>query len=489
MSTPRQTPDSPVIPILRVRTADGRVFRFSDTFYIGREFDCEVHVEDGQVSRKHVMVSFEHGQWRIHNQRSGNGVFVNGRRVETASIGNGLTIRLGAGGPSVVMELESRPAATKPSPAASRPASETMIVAQRYFGKMTDEESAGGHTMMIRRAFHTVQKKQKRLYRAMIAVAVLAALAAGGYAYRGHRQMIRQQEMAQDLFYAMKSLDVSIAGLQQRISTSGNSQGRDQLALYTERRRQMERNYDSFLSGLKLYDHALTAQEQLVLRITRVFGEYEAAAPPEYLAVVASYIRKWRATSRYANAVNRAQTMGYTRKIVEELQKQDLPPQFFYLAMQESDFDEAAIGSRTRWGIAKGMWQFIPETAGRYGLTIGPLAAFPRADPVDDRHKWDKATRAAALYIKDIYATDAQASGLLVIASYNWGEHRIIDLLKTMPANPKERNFWKVLERHRDQIPKETYDYVMSIVSAAVIGENPRLFGFSFDNPLSFVER
>jgi membrane-bound lytic murein transglycosylase D len=35
------------------------------------------------------------------------------------------------------------------------------------------------------------------------------------------------------------------------------------------------------------------------------------------------------------------------------------------------------------------------------------------------------------------------------------------------------------------QIPQETYDYVFSIVSAAVIGENPRLFGFDFDNPLA----
>jgi hypothetical protein len=166
-----------------------------------------------------------------------------------------------------------------------------------------------------------------------------------------------------------------------------------------------------------------------------------------------------------------------------------LPPQFFYLALEESDFDEAAVGKPTKWGIAKGMWQFIPETGGRFGLTIGPLARFPRPDPGDDRHKWDKSTRAAALYIKEIYSTDAQASGLLVMASYNWGEHRIIDLLKTMPANPKERNFWKVLERHRDQIPKDTYDYVMSIVSAAVIGENPKLFGFGFDNPLSFVDR
>ena len=56
-----------------------------------------------------------------------------------------------------------------------------------------------------------------------------------------------------------------------------------------------------------------------------------------------------------------------------------------------------------------------------------------------------------------------------------------------MPANPEERNFWKLLARYRERLPKETYDYVLYIVSAAVIGENPRLFGFQFDNPLGFV--
>ena len=96
---------------------------------------------------------------------------------------------------------------------------------------------------------------------------------------------------------------------------------------------------------------------------------------------------------------------------------------------------------------------------------------------------------AKARYLRDLYTTDAQASGLLVMASYNWGEQRIIRMLRSMPANPRERNFWKVLEKHRDQVPKETYDYVLSIVSAAVIGENPRLLGFGFDSPLALENR
>ena len=73
------------------------------------------------------------------------------------------------------------------------------------------------------------------------------------------------------------------------------------------------------------------------------------------------------------------------------------------------------------------------------------------------------------------------------MASYNWGERRVIDRLKKMPLNPRERNFWMLLTQHREEVSAEAYNYVFSIVSAAVIGENPRLFGFQFDNPLAFT--
>jgi len=341
--------------------------------------------------------------------------------------------------------------------------------------------------MMIRKAFQQVQKKQRRTYGGIVAVVALIAVAAAGYAYYSHRQIARQQAVAQDLFYTMKSLDMDIADVERRLATSGGAKDQDLVKTYQARRRQMEINYDRFISGLKLYDHALTPQEQLILRVTRLFGECETAAPPEYLAEVGNYIRQWQQSSAFATSVKRAQDNGYTRVIATEFEKQDLPAQFFYLALVESGFNEVASGPPTKMGFAKGMWQFVPDTAKRYGLTVGPLAAYPRPDPGDDRHRWDKATHAAAAYIKDIYSTDAQASGLLVMASYNWGEQRVIRMLRTMPPNPRERNFWKVLAQHREQVPPETYNYVMRIVSAAVIGENPRLFGFGFDSPLAAI--
>jgi hypothetical protein len=246
----------------------------------------------------------------------------------------------------------------------------------------------------------------------------------------------------------------------------------------------METNYDQFLSTLKIYDPKSTEQHRLILRVARIFGECELDMPPDFENEVMRYIKMWQSTGRYARDIQTAKQKGYTRAIPEALLNRGLPVQFFYLAMQESDFDPYRSGPMTRKGYAKGMWQFIPETAVKYGLHIGPLVDLNRPDPGDERDQAEKATDAATRYIQWLYGTDAQASGLLVMACYNWGENQVLPLVQSMPPNPKERNFWRLLADHRDQIPQETYDYVFYIFSAAVIGENPRLFGFQFDNPL-----
>jgi soluble lytic murein transglycosylase-like protein len=211
--------------------------------------------------------------------------------------------------------------------------------------------------------------------------------------------------------------------------------------------------------------------------------------PPGFVPEVHKYIDKWKSSDRLMHAVNTAVKNGYNVRISNEMLAQDLPPQFFYLALQESNFDPYVVGPETRKGIAKGMWQFIPETAVKYGLKVGPLADMRRPDPGDERHRPDLATKAAARYIKDLYSTDAQASGLLVMASYNWGETQVLPLIQSLPDNPRDRNFWKLLTKYRDKIPQETYDYVFYIVSAGAIGENPKLFGFDFENPLAQLEQ
>ena len=73
---------------------------------------------------------------------------------------------------------------------------------------------------------------------------------------------------------------------------------------------------------------------------------------------------------------------------------------------------------------------------------------------------------------------------MLVIAAYNWGHNAVRGLIRKLPENPRERNFWKFLQRYRSRLPRETYDYVFYIISAAVIGERPDLFGFDIPTPL-----
>jgi hypothetical protein len=478
---------------LIVRLPDGTSLRFSRTFYVGRERGCEVELSDPQVSRRHAEVSETAGRWTIRDLRSSNGLFVNGRRVESAAIANGLTVTFGTDGPTITIEQERAAPAAPPTfdsadhTSLGDDADEALEgYAQRYF-ESDDDEPAGSRTVMIRKAYQKLQQRQKRTQRLIIAGAALLAVIAASYAISVHRVMSRQTRQAEDIFYGMKRQDMLFAELEQKLAQAGNSPGQEQRAAYMAERERMLSDYDRYVANL--YDRKLNDKERLILRVTRMFGECDVAAPSDYVGEVMHYINRWQSTGRFMRALKRAQDAGYPEKIAAAFIAQGLPPQYFYLAMQESSFDPYAIGPPTRWGIAKGMWQFIPETGQRYGLRPGPMASQAGVDQLDDRFNWEKATPAAARYIKDIYSTDAQASGLLVMASYNWGEFRVIDLLRQMPADPRQRNFWKLLSQYRQRLPGQTYDYVFSIVSAAVIGENPRLFGFPIDNPLAFATR
>jgi hypothetical protein len=347
-------------------------------------------------------------------------------------------------------------------------------------------EPEGRRTRTLLEAFQGPRQEQRR-HRVVVAVVALAAVVAAGYAFQLRHRMGQQEVLAQQLFYEMKALDVQVATLELSAAAS-SPQGREEVRGYLERRRRMESSYEGFLASLDVRGGEVSEQERIILKITRQFGECDLATPPAYVGEVTRYIQRWRSSGSFERAVKLAQDKGYTQRIAREFRDQGLPPQFLYLALQESNFDPLAIGPQTSMGVAKGMWQFTPATAEKYGLTLGPLAAVRRPDPLDDRHDWQKATRAAVRYIKFLYSTDAQASGLLVIASYNWGEDKVIRLVRGMPANPRERNFWQFLEKYRERVTEETYDYVFSVVSAAVIGENPRLFGFPLDNPLAALD-
>jgi soluble lytic murein transglycosylase-like protein len=466
-------PSSP--PAIRFKIEKGKAekadFYFTKPFRIGRDKNCEVQLFDPSVSRSHAEISFEGGNWWVRDLQSANGTFLDGKRVEHAPLVKNNIITLGIDGAVLSFTIEANP--------------------NHYMHHYTGDSRAddiGKHTMMIRRAFEQVQKRQKRKFAAIIIVIACLFLAAGTYAVIKHMEIRKQRFLAEDIFYSMKSLELEFAGFLKSARLSKDAQSLERVKNYRDRRKKMEESYDQFVGTLEIYGKKISKEEQMVLRIARAFGECEINVPVGFSKEVLNYIEKWKKTKRLEEALDRARKNGYISKIYETMLGHDLSPRFFYLALQESDFKVNACGPKTKYGIAKGIWQFIPSTAVKYGLRAGPLVHLREHDLRDERHHFGRSTLAAARYLRDIYDTEAQASGLLVIASYNWGERRVNELIQKMPENPRERNFWRLLTDYRNKIPQETYDYVFYIISAAVIGENPRLFGFNFDNPLAHIQ-
>jgi hypothetical protein len=245
--------------------------------------------------------------------------------------------------------------------------------------------------------------------------------------------------------------------------------------------KEREDKYNNLIENLNLY--STDEEERLIQKTARIFGECEINMPEEFIDTVKKFIGYWQSSSKLKNAIKRAEENNYTQWTVYHLNRRRLPLQFFYLPVQESEYKDTAVGPPTYAGYAKGIWQFISSTAEAYGLKVGPLKDTNLYDPADERFDFWEATPAATDYLKDIYSTEAQASGLLVMASYNWGP-RVVKYIKMLSRNPRDRNFWNLLSVYGDKVPKETYNYVFHIFSAAVIGENPRLFGFNFDNPI-----
>jgi len=149
----------------------------------------------------------------------------------------------------------------------------------------------------------------------------------------------------------------------------------------------------------------------------------------------------------------------YMPRMREILRQNGLPEDLVYLAMIESGFNVNAY-SRAH---ACGLWQFIKGTAGRYGLKVNYW--------LDERCDPEKATKAAAKYLKDLH----QEFGCwyLAAAGYNAGENKI---RKGITAY-ETADFWKMCDY--DLFANETKDYVPQMIAAAIIAKNPEKYGFT----------
>ncbi|MFQ5627637.1 MAG: transglycosylase SLT domain-containing protein [bacterium] len=450
-----------------------------DAFKIGSEPKCEIRFDpeiDKDVADYHCTLIFQTGKWFVVPQE-GMKVWVNEKQVEKyLEVPNGSMMFFGRPmGPGIRVFGQTESTISR----------RTLAILLQRGGRQGRMVHAAAAMVAneakkdkdrIRKTIFRIRKRELRRSQKLIFALLAVAFLGGAVIIYQYNKFKNLRIIAEEIFYQMKSFEVQIA--QQQLRGLDASAEQSQLA-------ELSKSYDSYLEELDIGRGFRGYEDKLILRMARIFGESELEMPPEFLQRVKEYIQKWQSSPRLKISIQRSLENGYIDKIADAMLEKGLPPHFYYLALQESDFDTSKVGPRTRFGIAKGMWQFMPATALQYGLKIGPLANVPVPDPRDQRHFFAKSTEAAAEYLKRIYSTEAQASGLLVVASYNYGENRVRSMLRNMEENPRQRNFWTLMRTYK--LPKQTRDYVFYIFSAAVICEDPEHFGFEFSNPLAKI--
>lgn len=131
-----------------------------------------------------------------------------------------------------------------------------------------------------------------------------------------------------------------------------------------------------------------------------------------------------------------------------------VPADMVYLACIESSLNPTALSPAK----AAGLWQLMPATAKEYGLEVNEY--------VDERYHPEKATRAAARYLKKAKARFGD--WLTAAASYNAGQARIAGQLDAQ-LQESALDLWLV---------DETSRYPFRLLAAKILLENPKSLGF-----------
>jgi membrane-bound lytic murein transglycosylase D len=151
----------------------------------------------------------------------------------------------------------------------------------------------------------------------------------------------------------------------------------------------------------------------------------------------------------------------YLPMIQNVFRAEGLPLDLAYIPVIESGFKTNALSKAS----ARGPWQFMKPTAADHGL---------RTDwYVDERSDPEKATIAAAKYLKTLYNMFDQ-DWHLVLAAYNGGLGRLQRAMKRSGQN----DFWQLASSTR-YLPRETRDYVPLILAAIIVAKNPTQYGFN----------
>jgi membrane-bound lytic murein transglycosylase D len=172
---------------------------------------------------------------------------------------------------------------------------------------------------------------------------------------------------------------------------------------------------------------------------------------------VAAYINYFSSKGRHFLEHGYVRAGRYREMILDTLREEGVPQDLIYLAQAESGFQPLAL---SRAG-ARGMWQFMAGRGSQYGLE--------RNWWVDERQDPEKATRAAARHLKDLY--NQFGDWYLVMAAYNSGPGTV----QRAVERTGYADYWEL--HRRGVLPAETRNYVPIILAITIMSKNPSQYG------------
>ena len=136
------------------------------------------------------------------------------------------------------------------------------------------------------------------------------------------------------------------------------------------------------------------------------------------------------------------------------LNENNIPQEFLYLAMAESNFKPKAYSSKQ----AAGLWQFMPLTGKHFSLKIDEY--------VDERRDLIKATIAASQYLSELH--EQFGKWYLAAIAYNCGGGRLSQAIEEAGSDKLS----VLLDEDKKYIPRESRYYIRKIVALALIGND-----------------
>ena len=172
-----------------------------------------------------------------------------------------------------------------------------------------------------------------------------------------------------------------------------------------------------------------------------------------------NYFKTARGSAIVETGLRRA---GRYREMVQRvLREEGMPQDLIYLAQAESAFLPQAVSKAG----ARGMWQFMSFAGRKYGLE--------KTWWVDERQDPEKATRAAARDLRELY--DQFGDWYLAMAAYNSGAGTVQHAVERTGY----ADFWELYRRN--VLPKETKNYVPIILALTLISKDPARYGIEFE--------